>query len=134
METSDKRIQIYYTKGQASRDYMATDMMESMNQEPDIDKEYGFPSEADLEEDYGQVADFEFDALGYKSADHLLEHLFKQFNHVDYEGITANLADQDFIRENKLHTSISVGDVVQIDDTFYYVDGIGFKQFNPKDQ
>lgn len=35
------------------------------------------------------------------------------------------------IVSNRTHTSTSIGDIIQIDEKYYYVDGIGFKNFDP---
>ena len=42
----------------------------------------------------------------------LLEHLFKKFN--DPNNPLSNVESQEFIKQNRLHTSMSVGDIVEI--------------------
>ena len=57
-----------------------------------------------------------------------LENLFKKFN--SNENPLSNEEYQTKIKESKCHTSMSTGDVIQIDDDFYVVGGTGFKKIN----
>lgn len=57
-----------------------------------------------------------------------LEELFTLFNSDDNPLSTTEC--QKFIRENKSHTSMSVGDVISIDGDYYIVDGMGFKSIS----
>ena len=146
VKQADVTVQIMYTNN--SRDFMSTEMMEALNDEEGLDKEYRLPTSKDLNEQYESVATFVFD--DYTIAEHIeeqfqghtmdteeaklnmiLETLFMEFNHVDYEGMTEHMASQEYIRENKLHTSMSIGDVVRLNDKYFYVDGMGFVEFDP---
>ena len=57
-----------------------------------------------------------------------LEHIFELFNS-DNNPLSAPKY-QTIIKNLKAHTSMSVGDVIQVDDNYYVVDGLGFKELN----
>ncbi|QKF94520.1 hypothetical protein QKU48_gp1062 [Fadolivirus algeromassiliense] len=55
-----------------------------------------------------------------------LEELFSLFNSEQNPLSTTDL--QEKIKINKLHTSMSMGDVVKIMNNYYFVSGFGFKK------
>ncbi|AAV51045.1 hypothetical protein [Acanthamoeba castellanii mimivirus] len=61
----------------------------------------------------------------------ILELIFEKFNNTDNP--LKSLDNQKIIRNNKLHTSMSVDDIVKIDNNYYIVDIIGFKSINTND-
>ncbi|AKI80520.1 hypothetical protein [Niemeyer virus] len=61
----------------------------------------------------------------------ILELIFEKFNNTDNP--LTSLDNQKIIRNNKLHTSMSVDDIVKIDKKYYIVDDIGFKSINVHD-
>lgn len=58
----------------------------------------------------------------------ILELIFEKFNNTDNP--LKSLDNQKIIRSNKLHTSMSVDDIVKIDNDYYIVDIIGFKSIS----
>lgn len=55
----------------------------------------------------------------------MLEKVFKRFNSRDNPLIMSE--HQEFLRSNRLHTSMSVGDVVMLNRRAYVVTGLGFR-------
>lgn len=60
-----------------------------------------------------------------KSINEFLESLFELFN--SENNPLTNKKMQKHIIKNKLHTSMSMGDVIKIMDMYYYVANFGFK-------
>jgi hypothetical protein len=58
----------------------------------------------------------------------ILEGIFQLFNSAENPLAMSN--KQQFIRDNKIHTSMSVGDIVQIDDVYWVVSGCGFQRMD----
>ena len=57
-----------------------------------------------------------------------LEDIFAKFNNDDLNPLSGsvNSERQQFITQNRLHTSISVGDIIKYNDKIYIVAGCGF--------
>ena len=65
----------------------------------------------------------------------ILSRLFSIFNHDRYNPLSYYHPCQEgghqyWVRAEGVHTSMSVGDVVQINDTYYFCDNIGWTQLN----
>jgi len=91
-----------------------------------------FPTKADVLKDYKElpISDFwntiDLDVKTFKPW--LLDKIFQLMN--DYKTNPLSSEEmQKWIRENKVrHTSMSVGDVIAIDDTFYVCANEGWKE------
>ena len=59
-----------------------------------------------------------------KAVDEYLDKLFKEFRSQNNPLLKEE--HQMIIRENKLHTSMGVGDIIGLEGSFYYLAGYGF--------
>lgn len=59
-----------------------------------------------------------------------LDEIYNKFNSFSDNplGASKNPAKQEYLKDKRLHTSMSVGDVVQIDDKYWVIRGSGFAQ------
>lgn len=62
--------------------------------------------------------------------DHYLGKAFEYFNWIRDEDILTSIEIGPFIRQNNTHTSMSVGDVIELVDVkeFYIVEDVGFRK------
>lgn len=67
-----------------------------------------------------------YEILTQMDLDNYLEHCFSRFNSDNNPLLEEPY--QKFIKENKLHTSLSVGDVIQLEDKFYVCKGFGWEE------
>ena len=83
------------------------------------------PSKEDLDEYYVKVLDMQIqDEVDPRE---LCNQVYHQIN--CGIGCFDRMVSQYQIAQMKTHTSTSVGDIIQINDTLYYVDYIGFEPF-----
>lgn len=68
----------------------------------------------------------------FSEVDHCLSHAFMYFNWTMPHGEAIAESIQPFVRDNKIHTSMSVGDVIELVDTqeFYLVESVGFRKLD----
>src|SRR5581483_1584588 len=78
------------------------------------------PSKEEIDNNYVSVCTFDSESSN--------EELFELFNSDDNP--LTNESCQDFLCKHKLHTSMSVGDMIRRDDDYYVVAGIGFQKLN----
>lgn len=79
----------------------------------------------DLDKYYECIYSYETE-IKKKCINEYLENIFEKFN--SEENPLSTPEYQDKIKSLLTHTSMSVGDVVQIDDSYYVVSVIGFKK------
>jgi hypothetical protein len=105
-------VKIYYLTGVARRDiYFA-------GKEKHIFKD----------ENYVLVSKFEEKENNFSSVNHLLEELFRIFNWVDEK--TPKDPRFNFDNSKAEHSSMSVGDVIEIDRVKYFCDSFDWKQIS----
>lgn len=54
------------------------------------------------------------------------------FGFFNWYGGSAPEGVREFVRANKIHTSMSVGDICQIDDHFFMVESFGFRRLHER--
>lgn len=59
--------------------------------------------------------------------DCLLENLFVRFNSTDVNPLQSEEA-QKMIKQNKTHTSMSLGDIIKLNDKYYMLGMLGFQK------
>ena len=84
------------------------------------------PSKSDLKRYYVEVLSLEVTDLEVEPKQ-LCENIFHQIN--AGIGCFQHMVSQSYIAKMGTHTSTSVGDIIQVNDIFYYVDYIGFEPF-----
>jgi len=122
-------IRVFYPTRKEIRDYKNDwDIKVSYKKE--------FPTKADIEHDYKELPISDhwqkvFGDVNPKSAkdkEAFLDAVFSDMNNYDLNPMS-NKEMQTWIRHNKVsHTSMSVGDVIALDDTFYVCDEIGWEE------
>ncbi|ARF12179.1 hypothetical protein Klosneuvirus_3_314 [Klosneuvirus KNV1] len=75
---------------------------------------------------YASIYTFQHEFQETDNVNEFLENLFHRFN--SDENPLATKEYQDKIEKLQAHTSMSMGDVIKINDTHYIVDGIGIKE------
>jgi len=120
-------INVYYPKRREARDYINDwDIKVSYNNQiptkANIDKDY---VELPIPQKFWNVMD---DKLDIGSEEIILEGIFKMMNDYNSNPMSTNKM-QDWIRANKVsHTSMSVGDVVCINDMYFVCMNEGWKE------
>lgn len=124
-----RRINIFHTTHPSIFAFSSLESLEEIHGKTEITPE-------DIAEHYAHVANFEMteeehyvDSLGELEDDYavceMVFHLMNSPAHV--ESFVNEHVSQDHIREQRSHTSTSVGDIVQVDKKFYYCDNFGFE-------
>lgn len=131
-----RRINIFHTKHPSQFAFSSLDTLEKVYGKTEIALQ-------DVAENYAHVACFQMsednyyvDSLGKIEDDYavceMVFHLMNSPAHIT--DFVDEHVSQDHIREQKSHTSTSVGDIVQVDDKFYYCDDFGFELIELKDE
>lgn len=92
-------------------------------------KRFLFPTKITKEEFnkyYISIYTFEHEFQKTDNITEFIENLFHRFN--SDENPLSTKEYQDKIEALQAHTSMSMGDIIKIDDVYYIVDGVGIKE------
>ena len=121
-------IKVLYPKRNEERNYLNDwDIKVSYKEQ--------IPTKADIEKDYKELpiskkywSSWQLDIADPKYKESILEEIFKLFNSYKTNPMSINEM-QDWIKENKVsHTSMSVGDIVILDNDIYVCANEGWKK------
>lgn len=85
--------------------------------------------ELNVEKHYTEVASFELSNEQYPDVNDLLNDVFYTCNSgVFAQSVTKKIYNGEFV--NVGHSSMSVGDIVKVDEDMYIVEGVGFRKIN----
>ena len=81
-----------------------------------------------IETHYAEVKSFEIEDVLYPDVNELMNELFEMYNFS-----MARIVTQ-MVREGELegidHSSMSIGDIIKVNEELYIVEGIGFRKIN----